>query len=126
MPHRDLPEEEDVHSSRRTSMPVPGTVALTVAAGLLIATPFGTASRDDSADRCRSAAVRAVVAKAHCCFTNTRYVGTCDVEPAADETCASILDYLNNPQSQGKAYCGSTTIRGGWRSAACEPKTSGY
>jgi len=58
----------------------------------------------------------------HCCFTNPRYVGTCEVEPSKDETCASVLEYLNNPQSQGKAYCGSTSIRGGWKSALCEPK----
>jgi hypothetical protein len=58
----------------------------------------------------------------HCCFTNPRYVGTCEVEPSPDETCAAILEYLNNPQSQGKAYCGSTSIRGGWKSVPCEPK----
>ena len=58
----------------------------------------------------------------HCCFTNARYVGTCEVEPAKDQTCAAILDYLNNPQSQGKSYCGNTTIRGGWQLVPCEPK----
>jgi hypothetical protein len=58
----------------------------------------------------------------HCCFTNPRYVGTCEVEPSKDETCASVLEYLNNPQSQGKAYCGSTSVRGGWKSVPCEPK----
>lgn len=58
----------------------------------------------------------------HCCFTNPRYVGTCEVEPSKDETCASILEYLNNPQSQGKAYCGSTSVRAGWKSVPCEPK----
>jgi hypothetical protein len=44
------------------------------------------------------------------------------VEPAQDETCAQILGYLNSPMSQGKSYCGSTAIRGGWQSAACESK----
>jgi hypothetical protein len=24
--------------------------------------------------------------------------------------------------SQGKGYCGNTTLRGGWQSAVCEPK----
>jgi hypothetical protein len=57
-----------------------------------------------------------------CCFTNARYVGTCEVEPAKNQTCAAILDYLNNPQSQGKDYCNSTTIRGGWQQVPCEPK----
>jgi hypothetical protein len=41
------------------------------------------------------------------------------VTPAQDETCAQILDYLNNPMSQGKSYCGGTNIRGGWQSVAC-------
>jgi hypothetical protein len=59
---------------------------------------------------------------AKCCFTNPGYAGTCEVVPAKDETCASILGYLNNPLSQGKGYCGNTTIRGGWQSVVCEPK----
>jgi hypothetical protein len=58
----------------------------------------------------------------HCCFTNARYVGTCEVEPAKDETCASILAYLNDPQSQAKAYCNRTNVRGGWKEVPCEPK----
>jgi len=56
-----------------------------------------------------------------CCFTNPGYSGTCEVQPAKDESCGQILDYLNDPMSQGKGYCGNTTIRGGWKSAACEP-----
>lgn len=56
-----------------------------------------------------------------CCFTNPGYSGTCDVRPAKGETCGQILDYLNDPISQGKGYCGNTTIRGGWKSATCEP-----
>jgi hypothetical protein len=55
-----------------------------------------------------------------CCFTNSRYSGVCAVEPSGDETCASILAYLNNPNSQGKTYCGNTNVRGGWRKARCE------
>lgn len=57
-----------------------------------------------------------------CCFANPGFSGTCEVEPAKDETCASILGYLNNPMSQGKSYCGNTTLRGGWTSVACAPK----
>lgn len=57
-----------------------------------------------------------------CCFTNPGYAGTCEVEPAKDETCRQILDYLNNPMSQGKGYCGNSQVRGGWESTACEPK----
>lgn len=76
--------------------------------------PFGTAAAMVLAD-----------APAHCCFTNPRYVGTCDVQPATDETCVSILGYLNNPQSQGKTYCGNTSVRGDWKAASCETKPSG-
>ena len=54
-----------------------------------------------------------------CCFTNPAYSGTCEVVPGKDETCRSILDYLNNPMSQGKGYCSNTTIRSGWKTAAC-------
>jgi hypothetical protein len=57
-----------------------------------------------------------------CCFANPSFAGTCEVEPAKDETCTSILGYLNNPLAQGKSYCGNTTLRGGWTSVACEPK----
>ena len=59
---------------------------------------------------------------ATCCFDNPGFAGTCQVEPASDETCASILGYLNNPSSQGKSYCSNTTLRGGWTIVACAPK----
>jgi hypothetical protein len=59
-------------------------------------------------------------AKAPCCFTNPRYTGVCQVMPADDESCGSILAYLNNPNSSGKSYCGGTSIRGGWQQASCE------
>jgi hypothetical protein len=55
-----------------------------------------------------------------CCFTNPRYSGVCAVEPGEGESCRSILDYLNNPQSQGKTYCGNTNVRGGWTQVTCE------
>jgi hypothetical protein len=70
---------------------------------------------------CEARAAGAQDPRPHCCFANPRYVGTCEVEPAKDETCASILEYLNNPQSQGKAYCNRTNIRGGWKQTPCEP-----
>jgi hypothetical protein len=56
---------------------------------------------------------------APCCYTNARYAGPCAVEPATGETCASILAYLNNPRSQGKTYCNSTNVRGGWKQVKC-------
>jgi hypothetical protein len=59
-------------------------------------------------------------AKDPCCFTNPRFSGVCKVTPGEDETCASILAYLNNPNSTGKAYCGGTTVRGGWSQVDCE------
>ena len=55
-----------------------------------------------------------------CCFTHSDYSGVCEVEPGEDETCQSILEYLNTPMSTGKTYCGGTEIRGGWQRAACE------
>jgi len=55
-----------------------------------------------------------------CCFENPRYSGTCEATPGEDESCGSILGYLNNPNSVGKDYCGNTTIRGGWTQAECE------
>ncbi len=65
-------------------------------------------------------AATTVAAPESCCFNNPRFTGTCKVTPAEDETCASILAYLNNPNSVGRAYCGNTKIRGGWTQVACE------
>lgn len=59
-----------------------------------------------------------------CCFTNPRFNGVCQVEPAGDETCASILGYLNNPNSVGKTYCGNTPVRGGWAQVACTQQST--
>ena len=60
-----------------------------------------------------------------CCFTNRAYSGVCVVKPGEGETCASILAYLNNARSAGKAYCGGTNIRGGWQQVSCEAPQSG-
>lgn len=65
-------------------------------------------------------------ASAACCFTNPRYTGVCTVVPGDDESCASILAYLNNPNSTGKAYCGGTTVRGGWQQIACEDAADAF
>ena len=54
-----------------------------------------------------------------CCFANERYAGICSVTPSEGETCATVLDYLNNPMSTGKSYCGGTDIRGGWTRVEC-------
>jgi hypothetical protein len=55
-----------------------------------------------------------------CCFVNPSYAGVCVVQPTKDETCSSILAYLNNPESSGKIYCNNTAIRGNWRQVVCE------
>jgi hypothetical protein len=55
-----------------------------------------------------------------CCFANDRYSGTCKVIPGEDETCQSILAYLNSPMSTGKSYCGVTAVRGGWVQVDCK------
>lgn len=67
---------------------------------------------------------RSAIAKDPCCFNNPAYSGTCRVDPAEDETCESILTYLNNPMSQGKSYCGSTRVRQGWQQVTCEEAES--
>jgi len=59
-----------------------------------------------------------------CCFENPRFSGTCKVTPGPDESCGSILGYLNNPNSVGKAYCGNTKVRGGWSQVSCEGATA--
>jgi len=94
------------------------------AAALVLAAMVEPALPPDTAPSlaCLAPAANAQEPRPHCCFENARYVGACEVEPAQDETCASILEYLNNLQSQGKNYCNSTNIRGGWKTVPCEPK----
>jgi hypothetical protein len=93
-------------------------------AALLLAAAAAPAPRPGAAPplACAAPAANAQDPRPHCCFENARYVGACEVEPAPDETCATILEYLNNLQSQGKNYCNSTNIRGGWKTVPCEPK----
>jgi len=105
------------------SYAAPRVVGAAVAA-LLVAATLEPAPRPGAASTLACAAQPAdgQDPRPHCCFANPRHVGTCEVEPAKDETCASILAYLNNPQSQGKSYCDSTSLRGGWKLERCEPK----
>jgi hypothetical protein len=58
-----------------------------------------------------------------CCFSNPKYAGICEVTPAEGETCESILEYLNNPNSAGKSYCSTSRLRGGWQAADCATDT---
>jgi len=59
-----------------------------------------------------------------CCFTNPRFAGVCSVTPGPEETCTTILAYLNDQTSTGRTYCGNTTVRGGWAQVNCEASTS--
>lgn len=85
------------------------SIAAAVAAALLLST-----AAQGQGDHGAPAAARRP-----CCHTNPQYSGPCAVQPGQAETCASILAYLNNPTSQGKTYCNSTNIRGGWKRARC-------
>jgi hypothetical protein len=55
-----------------------------------------------------------------CCFTNPQYSGVCEITPTKEETCESILKYLNTAGTVGKTYCTNTKIRGGWKLVTCE------
>lgn len=57
--------------------------------------------------------------KAPCCFTNVAYSGVCSVTPSKDESCDTILQYLNTQGTVGKDYCGGSKTRGGWSEVAC-------
>jgi hypothetical protein len=92
------------------------------AAALLLVASVAPAERPAAAAPPGCTAAAADEPRPPCCFQNPRYVGTCQVQPAKDETCASILEYLNNPQSAGKQYCNSTAVRGGWKIVPCEPQ----
>jgi hypothetical protein len=102
----------------------PGSrVALALASAFLAAATLEPGPRPQAPSplACAAQAADGQDPRPHCCLTNPRYVGTCEVEPEKDETCASILEYLNNPQSQGKSYCNRTNIRADWKLIPCEP-----
>jgi len=107
-------------------IPVVRLGAVLAAAALLLATspgaPVVAAAGPVVAAAGSCAAADSQDPRPHCCFTSPRYVGACEVEPEKGETCTSILEYLNNPQSQGKAYCNRTAIRGDWKLVPCEPE----
>jgi hypothetical protein len=87
--------------------------------GLLLASASLMQSRVEARPDAVAATVAEEPAPQKCCFTNPRLTGKCEVTLAKGETCAAVLDYLNNPNSQGKSYCENTTVRGGWQSASC-------
>ncbi len=59
-------------------------------------------------------------APAACCFTNPGFSGVCRVTPAPEETCATILGFLNDSRATGKSYCNATDIRGNWTAVDCK------
>src|SRR5262245_16416293 len=87
--------------------------------GLLVASSSATAPRVEAR---QPLVVTQEPPPQKCCFTNPRQAGTCEVTPGSGETCGSVLAYLNSPNSQGKTYCGNTTVRGGWQSVSCAAK----
>jgi hypothetical protein len=98
-------------------------VAFIAVAALAGAPPLAAA--EQRPDSCSEAKTEEPSPRADCCFSNRAFSGVCVVQPEGEETCATILAYLNNPQSQGKDYCGKTTIRGGWQQTACEAPQAG-
>jgi hypothetical protein len=96
-----------------------GRIAAGLAAALLLSvTAQGQGHRDVRSESSGGPSA-AAAARRPCCYTNPQYSGPCAVQPLEGETCASILAYLNNPTSQGKTYCNSTNIRGGWKRVKC-------
>jgi hypothetical protein len=103
-------------------------LAAVVVAGSALALAAGPANDEAHGGACPAvaAAPQEPSPRGDCCFTNRAFSGVCRVKPAEDETCATILAYLNDPRSQGRNYCGATTIRGGWQQVPCEaPPGSG-
>ena len=61
-----------------------------------------------------------------CCFNNFRFAGTCSARVGQNESCNIVLSYLNNFNSVGQAYCGNTTVRGGWTTVDCAAGSSSF
>ena len=97
---------------------VPGRALVLTAAALLAGA--GAGAEEKKGPPADDAVAEEPSPRADCCYNNRAFAGICAVTPTEDETCATILAYLNNPQSQGKDYCGKTAIRGGWQQTACE------
>jgi hypothetical protein len=105
--------------TRRVELFLLATVAAT--AGL---TPAGARTSRAADTRPLASCSAQAAEKPACCFSNPAYSGTCQVKPAEDETCASILSYLNSALASGKSYCNNTEIRGGWRQVSCEKEAA--
>jgi hypothetical protein len=99
------------------------TLRLVAAALLLASATPALPSLEAAAPQSKAPVVAQDEPPTKCCFNNPRHSGTCVVEPGKDESCGSILAFLNNPMSQGKTYCGNTQVRGGWKSVSCRAGT---
>ena len=92
-------------------MKSPGRIFAAIACILCLGALAAVAGTEDAST---------AIGQAPCCFENPRFSGTCQVTPGEDESCSSILGYLNNPNSVGKTYCGNTKVRGGWTQVSCD------
>jgi hypothetical protein len=93
-------------------MPRIGRIGIRVLfAGAILLASIGTARSANTAEPC--------------CFANEAFTGVCRVVPEQNESCASILAYLNKPNTSGKTYCGASNVRGGWRQVTCGDRSSG-
>ena len=109
----------------RTRSSVRGRALGLIAAAVLVGALLPAAAEEKKGSPADDAVAQDPSPREDCCFNNRAFSGVCVVKPAKDETCATILAYLNNPQSQGKDYCGKTTIRGGWQQTTCEAPQGG-
>ena len=109
----------------RTRSSVRGRVFGLIAAAVLVGALTPGAAEEKKGSPADDAVAQDPSPREDCCFSNRAFTGVGVVKPAEDETCATILAYLNNPRSQGKDYCGKTTIRGGWQQTSCETPQGG-
>lgn len=107
-------------SAERGNMSIKEIIPLAAVAALLGGLGMVRARGERSASE--SSEITVMEAAETCCFRNPAYTGTCEVVPTEDETCASILTYLNNPMAEGKSYCGGTSVRQGWTQVSCEER----
>ena len=71
-----------------------------------------------SGGACLTLASAATQERDKCCYTHPNFSGTCEVTLGDEETCQSVLQYLNTPNSLGKNVL--RRDRAPWRLAAHE------
>lgn len=100
------------HSPQRSALAVLVVIA---AAGTVMADP-----------QYQSGQVQTGNSTQQCCFNNFRFSGTCAARVGQNESCYTVLSYLNNINSVGQAYCGNTTVRGGWTTVDCAAGSASF